>query len=801
MISLLLIASAFQALSNSPFDDWKKKIIEEGRHKLVLLQSQNAVNEAQGKAEQNKYLVVVGEDADYPDGEFIKQRKGVGQGSGPDVHYLLNQDKVTSVDNLLRTMNNTSVIKTYVLIVRFMPLQFKNEISDNQDVSDFFNNQKKDVAKSIADPVKDLAEEIVMGISAPVLSTADKPTLYCGFVNFKVFKNEIEGLSQWVYYHCRNNLEFDEEYKNMLSSSVRRATWPVSDVEKVDKLIQIIKTNNDEYSNVKGTLPDLIAIDHPITMEAALRGMSINALSAFTIGLRVHILKVLSSSITPGDRETMIINLINTVQDPFEVDQLVTALGLVNDKVLAKPGNHMKGWCLLKCMTDQTSDGVISSNNYNALIKALIRLCKKSSKFQEQVRDLEGDKLVSRTVYYNYNSFWSKMVSTASTAPSPLLERNTNYAHQCELQTTASIFFGYNSFLNMSGNTETLDPLEPIVFVNQSDLGMLGEFEKDIFVSPAIILKYADDKAWNQTTSDASMAAIDAVSLATGYAEIKAGVAGVRKAWVLVDMFNSGMNLSLGVSGATQNASIKKILDSYNAITAGLILTRVSTMGIKNVFSAIDGTSVLKERHIEAFLSTLESSGDDALRSLSDDEFLSIQSMLSRTKVEAGVKNMTSIEVRVEKVLARMGVAKGAGNFTNFPKIKMKISTIDADGWLMGKYVNGELQVVGNTNVAQKWDYIVKSNGEILVGRKHSWLSQGEDVLAAGELKFNNGKLVEINNASGHYLPSTTEGSNFLRVFREAGIKVEDATLTIIKEDGTIFKQVSPTAGDRLIYY
>ena len=131
----------------------------------------------------------------------------------------------------------------------------------------------------------------------------------------------------------------------------------------------------------------------------------------------------------------------------------------------------------------------------------------------------------------------------------------------------------------------------------------------------------------------------------------------------------------------------------------------------------------------------------------------------------------------------------------------MKISTIDPDGWLMGKYVNSELQVVGNTNVAQKWDYIVKADGQILVGRKHSWLSQGESVLAAGELKYNNGKIVEISNASGHYLPSTDEASNFLRIFRQAGVKVDDATLTIFKSDGTIFKQVSPTAGDRLTYY
>jgi len=144
---------------------------------------------------------------------------------------------------------------------------------------------------------------------------------------------------------------------------------------------------------------------------------------------------------------------------------------------------------------------------------------------------------------------------------------------------------------------------------------------------------------------------------------------------------------------------------------------------------------------------------------------------------------------------------KGTHSWSVFSKIKIKITSIDADGWLMGKYIKGELQVVGNTNVAQKWDYIVKTDGQILVGRKHSWLSQGEDVLAAGELKYNNGKLVEISNASGHYEPTISEASNFLKIFRQAGVKVDDATLTILDKNGNIFKQVSPTSGDRLNYY
>lgn len=118
----------------------------------------------------------------------------------------------------------------------------------------------------------------------------------------------------------------------------------------------------------------------------------------------------------------------------------------------------------------------------------------------------------------------------------------------------------------------------------------------------------------------------------------------------------------------------------------------------------------------------------------------------------------------------------------------------------MGRYVNGKLEVLGNQKIAQKWDFIIKQNGEILVGRKHSWLSKGEDVLAAGELKFRNGNLVEINNASGHYLPTIEECSNFLRMFKKAGVDVNKATLTILKSDGNLFKQILPNSNARNTY-
>lgn len=119
----------------------------------------------------------------------------------------------------------------------------------------------------------------------------------------------------------------------------------------------------------------------------------------------------------------------------------------------------------------------------------------------------------------------------------------------------------------------------------------------------------------------------------------------------------------------------------------------------------------------------------------------------------------------------------------NFHKIKIKTKSIDVDGCLMGEYVNGQLKIVNDANFfsMQRWDYIIKTNGQILVGTKHSWLSKGEDVLAAGELKYNNKKLFEINNRSGHYLPSKRESSNFLKIFRQAGVEINDVKFTILK--------------------
>lgn len=54
-------------------------------------------------------------------------------------------------------------------------------------------------------------------------------------------------------------------------------------------------------------------------------------------------------------------------------------------------------------------------------------------------------------------------------------------------------------------------------------------------------------------------------------------------------------------------------------------------------------------------------------------------------------------------------------------------------------------------------DFIVTSSGELRAGASHALLAAGDEVVSAGQAVFRNGKLIRINNGSGHFKPSGIE--------------------------------------------
>ncbi|MCP2041505.1 hypothetical protein L1281_002107 [Neisseria sp. HSC-16F19] len=86
-------------------------------------------------------------------------------------------------------------------------------------------------------------------------------------------------------------------------------------------------------------------------------------------------------------------------------------------------------------------------------------------------------------------------------------------------------------------------------------------------------------------------------------------------------------------------------------------------------------------------------------------------------------------------------------------------------------------------NKTGRLNYIVSVDGNLVIGRKnnhsigggHIDLAKGQPVVAAGEVKFVNGKVVSIDNSSGHYEPHGISAKNAaIKAFEKSGFDVND---------------------------
>ncbi|EBF5850553.1 hypothetical protein FH026_14895 [Listeria monocytogenes] len=75
-------------------------------------------------------------------------------------------------------------------------------------------------------------------------------------------------------------------------------------------------------------------------------------------------------------------------------------------------------------------------------------------------------------------------------------------------------------------------------------------------------------------------------------------------------------------------------------------------------------------------------------------------------------------------------------------------------------------------------DFIIDIEGNLKVGKGHSYLADGADVQAAGKLKLDkNGNVRRIDNQSGHYTPTTDHANNYQQIFENSGINTKNAWL------------------------
>lgn len=127
----------------------------------------------------------------------------------------------------------------------------------------------------------------------------------------------------------------------------------------------------------------------------------------------------------------------------------------------------------------------------------------------------------------------------------------------------------------------------------------------------------------------------------------------------------------------------------------------------------------------------------------------------------------------------------------NFKLIKNQLGDI-RDGKLLGEIIDNKFIMQGKTHADGFFDFVVTKEGRMLLGRSHSFLSQGEDVFAAGVMKVRNGAIVGVNNASGHYMPNISVSRSFPNIFKSLGIDISKTHFQFIDANGNKLLHILP---------
>lgn len=80
----------------------------------------------------------------------------------------------------------------------------------------------------------------------------------------------------------------------------------------------------------------------------------------------------------------------------------------------------------------------------------------------------------------------------------------------------------------------------------------------------------------------------------------------------------------------------------------------------------------------------------------------------------------------------------------------------------------------------QEVDFVIDMDGNLHIGRGHSYLVNGNSVQAAGTIKVNSqGYIRLITNQSGHFQSTVTEAMNYPDIFKNAGLNVDNAWIKV----------------------
>ncbi|MFZ4930502.1 hypothetical protein [Chryseobacterium sp. Mn2064] len=171
-------------------------------------------------------------------------------------------------------------------------------------------------------------------------------------------------------------------------------------------------------------------------------------------------------------------------------------------------------------------------------------------------------------------------------------------------------------------------------------------------------------------------------------------------------------------------------------------------------------------------------------------------------KVLREIRKMSFNFEKVEKILEELRISAFCERMPNITN-KDPLDVLPEEGLVIGYKMDSQgvfRQLNNNIFPSDEFDFVITKSGELKIGYKHHLLGNREDVLAAGGIRFKNGRIVEFDNMSGHYTPTLEEAERLGEILKGLEIPVKRARNEItplgINSKGEIIR----LGKDKIIY-
>jgi hypothetical protein len=133
------------------------------------------------------------------------------------------------------------------------------------------------------------------------------------------------------------------------------------------------------------------------------------------------------------------------------------------------------------------------------------------------------------------------------------------------------------------------------------------------------------------------------------------------------------------------------------------------------------------------------------------------------------------------------GAIKRRTEATQAVPVDRKDQNVGAPRWLVSNYDTTAMKAIHADEPDGEALYVLSSTGVLYSAAAtgshslhHTTFQAGLPVAAAGMMRVENGKLVSISNASGHYQPKPQYLKNILVFFKQKGLNLQGV---LVKED------------------